>query len=87
MKKSLLISALLAVALASTTGCVEKSKQQKEAESYRVFLYNAQGGIIKQWVSDGSVSVDEGRFQFIDKDSGKKIIVAGTVILEPVVAS
>lgn len=87
MKKSLLLASLLAVALASTTGCVDKNKRQNDVNNYRVFLYNASGDVIKQWTSDGKVEYVSGRFSFTDKESGKKIMVAGTVIVEGIVAS
>lgn len=83
MKKSLLITSLLAVALASTS-CAEQTQKKKESNNYQVSLYNATGTIIKQWTSIGKVTGEEGWFHFIDKESGKKILVSGTVIIEAV---
>lgn len=89
MKKSLLLSSLLATALASTmvtTGCTDVNRSQLSAygTAHRITFYSATGQVIKQWETDGAVSNAPGSdgYEFKDKVSGKLVRVSGSVLVE-----
>lgn len=87
MNKSILVSALLAVAL---SGCapdpkVEARNVQARIEfeaQYRVTLLDQNGGVLRTWTSKEYVDTSDGVAKFIDVTTGKKVKVCGNFIVE-----
>ncbi len=84
MNKSILVSALLAVAL---SGCSQQGNidpMGKEDHTFRVQLLNDTGGVIREWIAAGDIrqysAADGGTFQ--EKSSGKYFRVSGNVVVE-----
>jgi hypothetical protein len=87
VKKSLLVASMLA-AMALTQGCTDADRAQLGGfgNSFAVTLYSANGGVIKQWTSDGKVATEaqSDGWYFKDAASGKLVRVSGTVVVEQI---
>lgn len=91
MNKSLLVSALLAMAM---SGCslspeeqARRDKQHAEwgeqaKAQYKITVIDNAGNVLREWTSREVVDVSHGAAIFVNAATGKKIKVGGNFIVE-----
>lgn len=91
MNKSLLVSALLAVAMsgcgvsAETQALRDKQSADWEAERsahHKITLINDAGVVVREWTSREYVEIGHGVAVFIDAQTNKRVKVGGNFIVE-----
>lgn len=78
--------ALIVVILVCMTACRSSQMAQWGAlgSDQKITLYSSSGSVIREWVSDGKVSTENGSdgWFFRDRATGKLVRVTGTVVIE-----
>lgn len=78
---------LVAIALVSLTGCGGCANTLKHTQSdwfglnRKITLYNANGGVIKEWQTKAKIEDRGGSVYFLDKN-GKATTISGTFVVE-----
>lgn len=85
MNKSILVSALLAVALSGCSHDGQLDPNHHIDRSFRVQLLNDNGGVIREWVAVGDVrhegNIPSGQY-FTEKGTGKRFRISGNIVVE-----
>ncbi len=79
----LVVTCLLLVVAA---GCTDAGNARRGSygEEFNITLYAHDGSVIQQWISTGRVGWRRNGFYFVDKTSGKFVMLTGAVIVESV---
>ena len=80
----LLLVCLVLCGLALACSDAQKGRFGAYGEEFTVTVYSHDGSVIQQWSSTGKVGWRRSGFYFVDKLSGKFIMVTGTVVVESV---
>ena len=80
----LLLVCLVLCSLVLACSDAQKGRLGGYGDEYTVTLYSHDGSAIQQWSSTGKVGWRRNGFYFVDKDSGKFVMVTGTVVAESV---
>lgn len=85
MNKSILVSALIAVALGGCGNNGQIDLNHHTDRSFRVQLLNDNGGIIREWIAAGDIrnegNIPGGQY-FTEKGTGKRFRISGNVVVE-----
>jgi hypothetical protein len=85
MNKSLLVSALLAVALSGCSRDGQLDMNHHIDRSFRIQLLNDNGGVIREWIAAGDIrtegNIPSGQY-FTEKGTGKRFRIGGNMVIE-----
>ena len=86
MRKAVLLLLACLILCGFTLGCTDAAKGRfgTYGKEFKVTVYSHDGSMIQQWTSTGKVGWRRSGFYFLDKESGKFIMVTGTVVVESV---
>lgn len=85
MNKSILVSALLAMAMSGCTPNQPTVQDHPIEKTFRVQLLDGSGGVIREWIGVGDMLYEgniPGGQCFTEKGTGKYVRVTGTVVVE-----